>query len=399
MRNWKKTIALIWVSQFISLLTSSIVGYAIIYWLSIETKSPEVLAYAILAGHLPQAVLGLFIGVYIDRWNRKQIMILSDLFIALCTLLLFALLMLGSMELVFFYVLFACRSIGSAFHAPALQASIPLLVPESELSRIAGINQSIQSTCGIIAPVIGATLIGFWNIEYVLLLDVIGAIIAASSLLFIIIPSPQKAKKAKLIEEIKECFIAIRSENGLPTLFGCFTLVTFITMPVAVLVPFITISHFGGGSLQIGLVEMLWGIGALSGGFMVASKRLKINDVILINCTYILLGLYLIISGFLPVSGFIVFAVLTIIGGIAYTIYNALFVAIIQRNINPDVLGRVFSVFFSLTLLPSMIGIATSGFLAETLGITKTFVLGGLIIISIGIFALLIPSTRKLGKN
>ena len=154
-----------------------------------------------------------------------------------------------------------------------------------------------------------------------------------------------------------------------------------------------------GGSLQIGLVEMLWGIGALGGGVIVASKQLKINDVILINCAYILLGLYLIVSGFLPVSGFIVFAGLTIIGGIAYTIYNALFVAIIQRNINPDVLGRVFSVFFSLTLLPSMIGIATSGFLAETIGITKTFVLGGLIIISIGIFALIIPSTRKLGKN
>lgn len=399
MRNWKKTIALIGVSQFISLLTSSIVGYAVIYWLSIETKSPEVLAYAILAGHLPQAVLGLFIGVYIDRWNRKQIMILSDLFIALCTLLLCGLLILGSMELVFFYVLFACRSIGSAFHAPALQASIPLLVPASELSRIAGINQSIQSTCGIIAPVIGATLIGFWNIEYILLLDVVGAIIAASSLLFIIIPSPQKAKKAELIEEIKECFIAIRSKNGLPTLFGCFTLVTFITMPVAVLVPFITISHFGGGSLQIGLVEMLWGIGALCGGFIVASKRLRINDVIVINCTYILVGLYLIVSGFLPVNGFITFAGLTIIGGVAYTIYNALFVAIIQRHINPYVLGRVFSVFFSLTLLPSMLGIATSGFLAETIGITKTFALGGLIIISIGIFALLIPSIRKLGKN
>ncbi len=399
MRNWKRTIAFIGAIQFISLLTSSIVGYSIIYWLSIETKSPEVLAFAILAGHLPQAVLGLFIGVYIDRWNRKRIMILSDLFIALCTLLLCGLLISGSMELAYFYILFACRSIGSAFHAPALQASIPLLVPESELSRIAGINQSIQSTCVIIAPVIGAALIGFWRIEYILLLDVAGAIIAASSLLFIFIPSPKRGEKAKLKEEIKECFIAIHSKDGLSSLFTCFTLVVFITMPVAVLVPFITINHFGGNSLQIGLIEMLWGIGALGGGFIVATKRFRLNDVILINATYILLGLYLVVSGFLPVNGFLIFAGLTIIGGIAYTIYNALFIAIIQRNIKPDVLGRVFSMFFSLTLLPSMVGIAASGFLAENIGITNTFVLGGFIIISIGVFALFIPSTRRLGKS
>ena len=167
MSNWKRTLAVIWLGQFISLLTSSIVGYSAVFWISIETKSPEVLAYAVLAGYLPQIILGLFAGVYIDRWSRKRIMILSDLFIAFCTLLLCGLLISGNRDLAYFYILFACRSVGSAFHTPALQASIPLIVPESQLTRISGINQSIQSMCGIIAPMIGATLIAFFEIEYV----------------------------------------------------------------------------------------------------------------------------------------------------------------------------------------------------------------------------------------
>lgn len=397
MNNWKKTLAIIWSGQFISLLTSSIVGYSAVFWLSIETKSPEVLAYAVLAAHLPQIILGLFAGVYVDRWNRKRIMIVSDLFIAACTLVLCGLLLSGSMNLMYFYILFACRSIGSAFHSPSLQASIPLLVPGSELVRVSGINQSIQSACAIIAPIIGATLIAFWRIEYVLLLDVAGALVACTSLLFVVIPSPKVVKaESKLWGEIKECFIIIGKTRGLLILFIGFTLVTFFIMPVAVLFPFITITHFGGSSFQMGLIEMVWGLGALVGGLLVASKWIRINYAVQINITYILLGAYLLVCGILPADGFKIFATITLVGGVTVAIFNALFVAIIQRNIAADILGRVFSVFFSLSLLPSVIGVVASGYLAEEIGINAVFVLGGMIISLIGVIASFIPSIRRL---
>src|SRR5690606_13062318 len=121
MKTWKKTFLLIWIGQFISLLTSSTVTYSAVFWLSIETKSPEVLAYAVLSGYLPQAVLGLFIGAYIDRWDRKTIMIVSDLFIAFCTFGLIMLFMSGNVVHNYLYVLFAFRSIGTAFYTPAMQ--------------------------------------------------------------------------------------------------------------------------------------------------------------------------------------------------------------------------------------------------------------------------------------
>lgn len=400
MSNWKRTLAVIWLGQFISLLTSSIVGYSAVFWISIETKSPEVLAYAVLAGYLPQIILGLFAGVYIDRWSRKRIMILSDLFIAFCTLLLCGLLISGNRDLAYFYILFACRSVGSAFHTPALQASIPLIVPESQLTRISGINQSIQSMCGIIAPMIGATLIAFFEIEYVLLLDVVGAITACISLMFIVIPSPNNINTDnKLWKDIKECFNVIGNTIGLPTLFTGFTLVTFAVMPISVLFPFITIEHFGGSTFQMGLVEMIWGIGTLLGGLILASNRIKINDVIVINIAYVILGIYLTISGVLPNYGFTLFTCLTIIGGVVYAIYNASFIVVIQRNIAAEVLGRVFSIFFSLSTLPSMLGVLASGYLADMFGVTTVFISGGIVIGSIGIAFLFIPSIQKLGRH
>ena len=122
MENWKKTFAVIWSGQLASILSSSVVAFAIIFWVSLETGSAQVLALAAIAGMLPQSLLGPLVGVYVDRWDRKWTMILADSFIALCTLLLAVLFWLGVARMWHIYVLLACRSIGSAFHTPAMQS-------------------------------------------------------------------------------------------------------------------------------------------------------------------------------------------------------------------------------------------------------------------------------------
>lgn len=195
MGNWKKTFVIIWSGQFMSILSSSIVGYAIMFWLSLETQSAEVLAISVVASLLPQGILSLFVGVYVDRWDRKAVMILADSFIAVCTLLLAVLFWLGIAEIWHIYILQACRSVGSAFHLPAMQASIPLLAPPSALSRIAGVNQMIRSSSEIAGPVLGAVLIGLTGIGNILVIDVIGAVLACTALAFVKIPNPKKSRK------------------------------------------------------------------------------------------------------------------------------------------------------------------------------------------------------------
>lgn len=399
MNNWKKVFAIIWTGQFFSILTSSIVNFAIILWLSFETKSAEVLAFAAIAAMLPQSVLGLFTGIFIDRWKRKRVMIMADSFIAFCTLILAILFYLNIAKIGHIYILLALRSVGSAFHMPAMRASVPLLAPKSELIRIAGINQIIQSACNIVGPALAALFISFMKMTNILLLDVIGAALACTSLLFVKIPDPdntEKTQQVQLLKEAKEALTEVRAENGLSWLFILSIIATFFIMPVSVLYPLMTLDHYSGNAFQISLVEAAWGIGALLGGAFLGMKKFKLNEISLINWMYILLGGTFLLSGILPVSGYPVFVWLTAIGGISGSLYMASFTTVVQTRINPVVMGRVFSFYMSINLLPSMVGLLSTGFLADNIGIGNTFMIGGILVGTIGVISFFIPSIRML---
>ncbi|WP_028296239.1 MFS transporter [Olivibacter sitiensis] len=402
--TWKKTFAIIWGGQFISLLSSSAVNFAVIIWLSLETESAEVLAAAAIAGLLPQALLGPLAGVYIDRWDRKKTMMLADGFIALCTLAMSITFYMGQFQLWFIYLLLGLRSVGSAFHMPAMQASIPLLAPESELLRIAGINQSIQSVSNIAGPALGALLIGLFEIGYVLLADVIGAIVAISTLLFVKIPRPEPNKSLsngvrQVIQDLAIGIQAISKKRGLSYLFLFSILATFCIMPVAVLFPLLTLQHFEGGTFHMSVIEIIWGVGMLIGGAFLGVFKPNISKVVLINSMHLLLGATLAISGVLPSWAFVIFVGLTAIGGMAASIYNASFTTILQEEIDPSMLGRVFSMFFSIAILPSIIGLLSTGFLADHIGIARTFVILGSAISVIGLISFLVPDLMKLGSK
>ena len=221
-KDWKKIFMIIWSGQFISILTSSIVEFAIILWITMKTGSAEVLALSAVASMLPQSLLGPFAGILVDRWPRKTVMIAADSFIALCTMVLAILFYFGEVQIVHIYILMVLRSIGGAFHEPAMQASVPLLAPKEELMRISGINQMIHSVCSIAGPALGALAITLMSMTPVLMLDVAGAAVACISLLFVTIPNPVRegmTKNIHLVGETKEAYAAVRKQRGLGWLF------------------------------------------------------------------------------------------------------------------------------------------------------------------------------------
>lgn len=383
-----------------SILTSAIVGYAIVFWLSIKTGSAETLAIAAMAALLPQSILGLFTGVFVDRWNRKLIMILSDSFIALSTLILVILFYTGKVEIWQIYLLAAARSVGSAFHMPAMQASIPLIAPESQLLRIAGINQMIHSISAIAGPAIGAILITIFDMSYVLMIDIIGALFAITTLIMVYIPNPEKEKtdtSPHVLREIKEGLNEIYKDRGLSLLFIFSVISTFVIMPIAVIFPLMTLNHFGGGVMQMSIVEILWGAGMLTGGALIGIFKFGVNKAVMINYMYMVFGITFLLSGLLPPNGFIWFVVLTAIGGISSAIYNSSFTSLIQIKIKPAMLGRVFSTYSSLTLFPSMLGLLGTGFIADRIGLTTAFIICGIMNLMVGAVSMMIPSIKETG--
>src|SRR5690606_19655422 len=338
--NWKRKFTILWTGQFISLISSSAVNFAIIIWLSLKTGSAEVLAFSAIAALLPQALIGPFAGVYIDRWNRKRTMIFADGFVAVCTLCMSLSFYFGYESLLLIYVMLGLRSVGSAFHMPAMQASIPLLAPQSELLRIAGINQIIQSVSGIAGPALGAFAIGMLSIGNVLLLDILGALFAIISLFFIHIPNPKPEEKASgfshIWNDMRTAFREISFNKGLSFLFLYSIIGLFCIMPVAVLFPLLTINHFKGDKFEISVIEIIWGVGMLIGGGLLGIWKTKINKVIIINLMHIVIGLTFAWSGWLSYNHFTFFVVLTAIGGISASLYNASFTTIIQEEIKSN---------------------------------------------------------------
>ncbi|MBD1429849.1 MULTISPECIES: MFS transporter [Sphingobacterium] len=402
--SWFKTYIYIWIGQFVSLLTSSAVNFAVIIYLSLHYKSAEVLAFAGIAGLLPQAIIGPFAGVYIDRWDRKKVMIYADAFIALCTFMMSFAFVEGEANLAFVYALLVCRSLGQAFHTPAMQAIAPLIVPEEKLLKVSGINQMLQSVSMIAGPAVGTLAITYMPISKVLYLDVIGAMLAIVSLMFVVIPKLNAQPTAEnnistVLMDLKLGFGEIHKNKGLYLLFVYAMLTTFFVMPVAIMYPLLTIEHFAGGKWEMSIIEVMWGAGMLVGGGILSAWKGSVSKVILVNAMHIFLGVTFVFSGWISGDLFWVFVAITTLGGIGMSFFNASFMTIIQEEIKPEFLGRVFSMYFSFAIIPSVIGLLFTGWIADEIGVVNAFIIGGSAMCFVGLLSFVTPAVMNLGKN
>ena len=174
-KNWKKNFFTIYIGQAFSLLSSSAVQFSIIWWITVQTGSALALTIASVVGLLPQAIIGPFAGVWVDQYNRKAIMIIADCTVAISSLMLGIAFFFGTPSMIFVYGILFIRALGETFHKPAMQAMIPQLVPESELTKAGGLGQMVSSGCTMIGPMLGALLMSITTLQYVMLVDIIGA--------------------------------------------------------------------------------------------------------------------------------------------------------------------------------------------------------------------------------
>jgi DHA3 family macrolide efflux protein-like MFS transporter len=143
--GWKKRVAVFLVGQTITTFGSFLVQYAIMWHLTLTTKSGVVLALAAVFGFLPQALVSIFAGVWADRVNRKMMIIFADSAIALATFGLALFMLTGVNDLWLIFLVMAVRSVGAGVQSPAISALLPQIVPTEKLMRVNGINSSVQS--------------------------------------------------------------------------------------------------------------------------------------------------------------------------------------------------------------------------------------------------------------
>ena len=397
-RSWKRTFFTIQSGQAISLITSSALQMALIFYLTEKTNSSMTLALATLVGFLPQGVLGLFIGGWIDRHSRKRIMIGADLFIAAVSALLAVIsAFLDPPVWVVLAILFL-RSIGSAFHTPSINAVTPLIVPTDKLAKCTGYIQSLQSVSSIVSPALGALLYAQCTLTEIIALDVVGAVIASIAVMLVKIPNIDVAnipQSEGVLAGAKEAYRILAQQKGLLTLLWMGALYMFAYMPINALFPLISMNHFGGTTWHVAMSESVFAAGMLLGGIVLGvwgGFQGKTTTGLL---SIAVMGIALLIAGILPASGFIAFVVCCAIMGFSAPFYGVQ-TAIYQEMVSPEYLGRVFSLSLSTMSLAMPLGLIAAGCFADMTGVETWFAISGIFIAGIAVVGAVLPSIKEL---
>jgi DHA3 family macrolide efflux protein-like MFS transporter len=399
---WKRPFFLVWSGQAFSLLGSQLVQFALIWYLTKQTGSATVLATATLVGMLPQIFLGPIAGSYVDRHNRRRIMILADGGIALVTLLLVSLFAFGIVQIWHIYALMLLRSLGQAFHSPAFMASTSLMVPKEQLTRIQGVNQMLNGGLNIISAPLGALLLELFPMQGVLAVDIITAAMAVCTVLSVSIPQPVRelngadGKPISFWTDFREGFRYVLSWPGILIIIVMATLINFLLTPAGALAPLLITKHFGQGVVQLGWFEAVSGIGVIIGALLLSvwggfKKRIVTAFVGLVG-----MGLPFAVVGILPAEGFLICLVMVLVSSVTMPIVNGTLGAVMQATVDPSRQGRVFTLTGSLATAMTPLGLLVAGPVADGLGIQSWYIVGGLICAAMGIIGLFIPSVMNI---
>lgn len=400
--RWKIPFFTIWSGQALSFFGSAIGRFALIWWLTDLTGSAVVLATATLVAILPQIFIGPFAGAYVDRWNRRIVMIVADSLIALVSLALAYLFWSNQMQIWHVYVVVFLRAIGSAFHGPAMSTSTSLMVPEKQLSRVAGLNQTLRGSLMMAGPLLGALALEIMPLHYVMLLDLATALPAILPLFFIMIPQPERSKKigeTSIWTDVKEGIDYIRAWQGLFLLLIMAAIGNFVYNPIISLLPLYVKEYFGGGAVQLGWLQSSQGIGIVFGGLILGAWGGFKSRVLTSLLGQLLQGAATLIFGLLVPEAF---GIALVVWGVAFffnVFYNGPMFALLQANVKPEMQGRVFTALNSMVLIAYPLSLLIAGPLTEKFGIQIWIVTGGIVAVSLGTIALMTPSIRNLEKD
>lgn len=234
----KKRIFLFLASQNISLFGSQLVSYAIIWYITLETSSGIWLTLATVCSMMPQALISLWGGVLADRYNKKVLIILSDTFIAIATLFLAVAISSGFKSLYLILLVSMIRSIGAGIQTPAVTSFFSELVPENQLTRVQGINQTLGSAMMLLAPALGGLVLSQIGIVWSFLIDVLSASLAVVIMLQLKIETrTTKAEKTTILIDLKNGLSYAFHQRNLRVIMLVYAVSFVLFTPAATLAP------------------------------------------------------------------------------------------------------------------------------------------------------------------
>ena len=342
-----KAFIVIWLGQLISVLASSMTGFALSIWMYQQTESATAMGLVQVCFITPFLIMSPFAGVMVDRYNRKLMMMVSDFTAVLATALILILHLSGNLQFWHLYIAAVLNGIGNTFQWPAYSAAVGTMVAKEQLGKVNGMMSLVEAGPGVVAPLLAGMLLPVIGLTGILTIDIVTFFLAIGALLVIFVPQPQRTEEGQKAQGnmLKEAAFGFRYIFARPSLLGLQMLFfagnLFSGVAFTVMAPMI-LARTNQNALMFGTVQTAGAIGAVVGGIAMSAwggfKR-RIHGVL---ASWIWFGLFsacLVGTGF----GLPVWVAGAALGELAIPLMNGSNQAIWQAKVAPDLQGRVFS--------------------------------------------------------
>ena len=371
-----KNYLLFWSGQLFSLFGSTVVYFAITWWITIETGNPIFISIASFLHIISNVIVLPFAGVLSDRLNKKKLIMIADSSQVIATVFLIIFFALNVTNIYVIFILISIRSIFQAIHLPTVNSIIPTMVPKEKLTRINGINYLFTGLVELTAPFVGAILLLNLSVNQVLWTDLITFAIALIPLLIVRIPSVNDDKESdkgnnSFVKDFKIGFKTLRLIPGLLIILILAMFQNLLIRPITTLTSYYVNVIHSGTVLDLAIV-MGFLQGSMIFGALVTSLKKKWNHQ---TSTYFM-GLMIINIGymmfaFVPTGSIVIIGISAAVFGLFFPIVNSLYQTMIQTVVPKDKIGRITSIDFALSMAIAPIGILGAGLLTELLGLTN----------------------------
>jgi len=361
--------SIVWLGQLVSVTGSGMTRFALTLWVYEQTGSATALAVVAIFSFAPAIVLSPIAGVIVDRVSRKKVMIASDFAAGLSTVALLVLYSTGHLQIWHLWVAGFFASSFESFQFPAYSAAITTMIDKKNYTRANSMLSMVDSASLIIAPIAAGALYYTVGITSIMLIDIATFVFAIGMLLLVVVPNPAqtavgRASRGSLLKESAFGFRYIRSRPSLLGLLLVFfaTNLTF-TLAMILYAPMI-LARTGSNSVILGTVQMVFGIGGVVGGLVVAAwggfKR-RIHGVLLGLIFESIFGLVILGIG----QSLFLWSVGAFLGMFFMPLINGSSQAIWQAKVQPDIQGKVFATRRLIAQLSAPVAMILGGRLAD----------------------------------
>ncbi|MCX7774435.1 MAG: MFS transporter [Clostridia bacterium] len=366
-----KNFLLLWSGQSLSQLGSSMTSFALIIWAYKQQGTVTSIALLSVFSYLPCIFVSLFAGAFTDRFSKKRIMLVCDTLAALCTLFAFGAISLGILKIWHLYIINALTGAMNAFQSPASKVVTTLMVPKDQYVKVSGLRSLSDSINTVFSPILATTVMAFFGIHAVLVIDLSTFLIAFLSLLLVVkIPKDTIAEnnpeRQNMMTDIVEGFAYLKANRGFLHIMLFMSVINFLaSMAFFSVLPAMILSRSHGNGQVVGLVNAAIGVGGIVGSLIVSLAKPSRNKVRMIyssaGLSFLLCDLFLGL-GREPW----IWIVASFAGNMPIPFLNAAENALLQLKIPQSIMGRVFSIRGAIQFVTIPLGYLAGGFLSDT---------------------------------